>query len=603
MTTADRKATVPAPDADSVADAEATEELVPNRGADLLVECLVAAGVRTVFGVPGDTGVIFYDALRQRARDIRHVLVRDERHAAAAADAYARVSNTVGAVEVSSGGGTTYVVGGLGEAYAASVPMLLITSDIHTRSVGTGALTEIDQEALFRAVTKWRMTVRTASQIPLAVAEALQEATSGRPAPVALIFPEDVLDAEVGGETKVTSDIGAVALPRERLTANTSAIDEAARYLADAARPAILAGSGVHISGAYDSLRRLAEDAGIPIATTIHGKGTIPDASPLSLGVAGNNGARGYVNDYLASCDVVLLIGTRANATDTNLWRSPPRNGTKIIQVDIDAARAGRNFPDSLPLVGDADAVLGQLLNALGGRASDPARRDRLVGEITRAKLCWQADQAAVECNPEHGTLLAPDVVRALGELLGPATTVIADPGTPTPNVAAYWETSHPGRTVIVPRGHGPMGYAIPAAVGAAFASPGRPILSLTADGSFAMACGELETVARFSLPVIYVQFTNFSLGWIKMLQHLYTGKRYFGVDPGPIDSALVAQAAGIKGVHVTSLGELKAVVAEAAESLTPVYIDVTVPSLMDHVPPVSSWHDALAGNRRRPVY
>ena len=193
--------------------------------------------------------------------------------------------------------------------------------------------------------------------------------------------------------------------------------------------------------------------------------------------------------------------------------------------------------------------------------------------------------------------------MRALGELLGPATTVIADPGTPTPNVAAYWETSHAGRTVIVPRGHGPMGYAIPAAVGAAFASPGRPILSLTADGSFAMACGELETVARFCLPVIYVQFTNFSLGWIKMLQHLYAGQRYFGVDPGPIDSALVAQAAGIKGVHVTSLGELKAIAAQAAESLTPVYIDVTVPSPMDHVPPVSSWHDALAGNRERPRY
>src|SRR5579875_45207 len=570
------------------------------RGADVLAGSLIAAGVRTLFGVPGDTGVTFYDALRRRASEIRHVLMRDERHAAAAADAYARVSNTAGVVEVSSGGGVTYVVGGLGEAYAASVPLLVITSDIHTRSRGTGALTEIDEETLLRAVTKWRLTVGDARQIPEAVAEALHQATSGRPAPAALIFPEDVLDATVPAAPRQRLRGDAVTLPAGRPAAPAAAVGEAARQIARAERPAMLAGSGVHVSGAYRNLRLLAERAGIAVATTIHGKGAIPDSSACALGVAGNNGGRPYANSYLRSADAVLLVGTRANATDTNMWRGPARDGrAAVIQIDIEPGRAGRNFPGSLGLAGDAGTVLGQLAGAV---PADAARRERVTGAIREARRRWDAEHAPGP-DGEPGTLTASRVVRALGEALGPGTLVIADPGTPTPNVAAFWEITRAGRTVIVPRGHGPMGYAIPAAVGAAFARPRRPVLAITADGSFAMSCGELETVARLGLPVIFVQLTNFSLGWIKMLQHLYFGQRYFGVNPGPIDAPQVARAAGIEGVHVTSLGELKAVAAEAAASLRPVYADVTVPSPMDDVPPVASWHDARSGSHERPVY
>jgi acetolactate synthase I/II/III large subunit len=569
------------------------------RGADVLVDSLVRAGIRTIFGLPGDTGVVLYDALYGRTQDIEHVLTRDERHAVAAADAYARITNTVGAVEVSSGGGTTYAVGGLGEAYAASVPLLLITSDIHTSSRGTGALTEIDQEALFSAVTKWRTTVTSAATIPAVVAEAIRQATSGRPAPVAVIVPEDVLDELV--DEAISEVPQALSPPAERSAANAESVAAAAEALASADRPAILAGSGVHVSGAHDTLRRLAEHAGLPVATSIQGKGAITDTSPWSLGVVGNNGGRNYANDYLASADVVLLVGTRANATDTNVWTGPARDGrTTVIQIDIEAGRAGRNFPGSLGLVGDADTVLGQLLAAMPAGAE---RSARLEQEITAARNGWRTARAGLGSAHESGTLLPSAVIEEVREVLGAQAIVVADPGTPTPNLASYWDVDEPGRTLIVPRGHGPMGYAIPAAVGAAFARPDRPILALTADGSFAMACGELETVARFGLPIIFVQFTNHSFGWIKMLQHLYTGRRYFGVDPGPIDAPRVAEASGIRGKHVRCLEDLKAAVAEAAEGLTPVYLEVEVPHMIDHSPPVSSWHDALAGNAERPVY
>src|SRR5262249_30582327 len=158
----------------------------------------------------------------------------------------------------------------------------------------------------------------------------------------------------------------------------------------------------------------------------------------------------------------------------------------------------------------------------------------------------------------------------------------------------SYWETARPGRTVICPRGHGPMGYAIPASVGIAFARPGEPVVSLTADGSFAMACGELETIARFGLPILTVQFTNHSLGWIKRLQHLYPGGRYFGVDPGPIDAVAVAKACGLAAEHVTDLGRLGELVESFAETPRPLYIDVDVPHMIDYTPPVPAWLNSL---------
>jgi len=567
------------------------------RGADLVVECLVRAGIDRLFGVPGDTGVVLYDALYHRTDDITHVLARDERHAAAMADGYARVRGSVGVVEVSSGGGTTYVVGGLGEAYASGVPVLLITSDIHRASRGTGALTEIDQEALFSAVTKWRATVEDAVDIPAAMARAFTELTTGRPAPVALIFPEDVLDQRVSLGA-ITSRLDA-RLPRVRPEAEPADLDRAARLLGQATAPVILAGSGVHLSGATGNLRGLAEAAGIPVATTIHGKGVIADDSPWSIGVAGNNGGRDYVNAYLADADVALLVGTRANATDTNSYTGPARSAT-VIGIDIERARAGRNYPGALALVGDADRVLGALASRVP-RAPEE-RSARLRARLDSARAEWEAHHAEPVRLAER-QLLPAEVIRLAQATMGESTVVVADPGTPTPNVAAFWRVPEAGRRVIVPRGHGPMGYAIPAAIGAAFARPGEPILALTADGSFNMACGELETVSRFNLPIVFIQFTNHSMGWIKMLQHLYAERRYFGVDPGTVDAAKVAQASGIRGVRARELAEVKAAIAEAVRAMAPVYIDVEVPHMIDHTPPVPAWTKALAGDTERPVY
>lgn len=579
----------------------------PRRGADVLVDCLAAAGIEHVFGVPGDTGVVFYDALFHQTDRVTHVLARDERHAVAMADAYARIANAVSAVEVSSGGGTTYAVGGLGEAFASGVPILLITSDIHSSSRGSGALTEIDQRALFSAVTKGQYVVEDAAEIPALVAEALETATSGRPGPVVVIVPEDMLDATPPVDDHAIEALrDATPLPRRRVRGETDAVSRAATALGRAEKPAILVGSGVHLSGAYEELRRLAERAGAAIATTIHGKGTIPDAHPWSVGVVGNNGAREYANDYLADADAVLLVGTRANATDTNSWAGPARDGsTAVIQIDVDPDRVGNNYADAIRLVGDAKEILGQLAEIVPEVTA--AAAEPRVAEIAAARdrwvAGWEGGTPGGTAKIAPGQLLPREVVQLANELLPDDSVVVADPGTPTPNVSTYWDVASAGRTVIVPRGHGPMGYAIPAAVGACFARPGEPVLSLTADGSFAMACGELETVARFALPICYIQFTNNSLGWIKMLQHLYEGQRYFGVDPGPTDAVMVAEANGLEARRVTTLEELRELLTSFAADPRPLYIDVDVPHMIDFTPPVPAWIGALQGDSTRPVY
>lgn len=582
----------------SVGVRESAHPLEKVGAAAALVDGLVRAGIDTIFGLPGDTGIALYDALYFRTAHIRHVLARDERHAVAMADAYARITNRVGVVEVSSGGGTTYAVGGLGEAYASGVPLLIITSDISMASRGTGALTEIDQVALFKAVTKAQFVVEHAEALPGTLQTALRETVAGRPAPVVLIVPEDVLDDVL---VRPPEDTGAslppIKAPWSRPAADLGSLDDAVRRLSQASRPAALVGGGVHVSSAYAELADLATALGVGVATTIHGKGAIADTHRCALGVAGNNGGTAGVNAYLAESDVVLLVGTRANATDTDGFTAPSRD-SDVIAVDIDADRVGRNYPNSLNLIGDAATVLAQLSSKVAPVTADELEHRSKLIALARALY---RPEPIVQLDPDM--ILASDVIRTVQALCPADTIVTVDPGTPTPNIANHWRVNEVGRRILIPRGHGPMGYAVPAAIGAAFAHPQSVVVSFTADGSFAMCCGELETIARYALPITIIVFTNGSLGWIKMLQHLYMGERYFHVDPGPIDAVAVARACGLAARRVATLDDLGKACSESIANRQPTLIDVRVPHVIDVVPPVPAWHRALDGDNARPLY
>lgn len=577
-------------------DVEARSKEAPMSGAELLVDSLVAEGISVVFGLPGDTGIIFYDELAQRRSQIRHVLVRDERHASYMADGYARSTGNLAACEASSGAGAVYLASGLAESYASSIPVLVVTTDINQRSRGSGAITEIDQVALFSAVSKWTVLVENADQIPDAVHSAVAMAVSGRPGPTVVIVPEDVLEQTV--EEVILTPIQ-TGHPVE--FAYDSQIADAANVLLGADRPVILAGGGTHHSKAWADLASLASDAGIPVATTIHGKGAIADDHPMALGVAGANGSRGYANDFLSSADAVLIVGSRANSTDTNGYTAPGRSAAKIVQIDRDAGRAGRNFPGSLPVVGDASDALRRIRTALPVVSAEQFRATSESVESARQK--WRTGLDSSSHLPP-GWLAPTAVVQTLNRVLGKSCTVVGDPGTPTPHLSAFWETEADRRRVIIPRGHGPMGFAIAAAIGVAVARPDEPVLCLTTEGSLAMGVADWETAGRLSLPILFVVLDNVSFAWIKMLQHLYLDRRYFGVDPGGIDPVRLAEGMGLDARRAHDLGELELFATEFLSSSGPSVVHVRIPEHIEAPPPVAPWESALNGGAKvRPVY
>ncbi|WP_018681660.1 thiamine pyrophosphate-binding protein [Actinokineospora enzanensis] len=571
-------------------------------GADLLVESLTRRGVDTVFGFPGDTSIALYDVLRRRADEIRHVLARDERHAGFMADAFSRATGRLGVCEAPSGAGAVYLASGLAEALTSSIPLVALATDNNTRSAGTAPISEMDQDALFAACTKWRRTVTDPRDIPAAVEAAIRAATTGRPGPVALIFPEDVLEAELD-DAPPQGTLTRAEVATDRPAGRLDAVRIAAHMLADAAHPVIVAGGGAHLSGAWPELRALAERGAVPVATTIHGKGALDEAHPLALGVIGANGARDYANARLAEADAVLFVGTRANATDTLGFTAPPRDGSvKVAHIEADEGRAGHNYPRGVAMVGDAKAVLAQVVAAIPAAAEEV--RAARSAEIAAARAVWASHVDADTPVLDEGVVHPREVVRALGEAFGRDTWIAADAGTPTPYLSSFWECPGDGWRVVIPRGHGPMGFAIPASIALAVGHPGSRVLCLTTENSVAMAVGEWETAARLRLPVTYVVLDNTSMGWIKMIQHLYAGGRYFAVDPGPLDPVLLAAGMGVTGARAHTAAEFAVLAKQAATAEGPSVIHVAVPSHIEVPPPVASWQAALSGAQRtRPIH
>ncbi|MGW1974531.1 thiamine pyrophosphate-binding protein [Streptomyces sp. NPDC001889] len=577
-------------------------------GAELLVDALMEHGVDTVFGFPGDTSIALYDVLSRRRGRVRHVLARDERHTGFMADAYTRTTRRIGVCEASSGAGAVYLAGGMAEAFASSIPLLAITTDNSRRSHGTAAISEIDQPRLFAACTKWRRSAERTADIPALVDEAIAAATRGRPGPVVLILPEDVLEGTGEPAPRGTAPgpaapagVRTAAVPGLRLPAPPGPVSRAAAWLAAAERPVVVAGGGAHLSDAGGELARLAEHAAVPVATSIHGKGVIDEAHPFALGVVGGNGARDYANARVAESDLVLFVGTRANATDTLGFTAPARDRARVLHIETDEERAGRNYPGGVALVGDARTVLGQLRREVPA-APGPLRSARAAG-LAAVRREWARAERPAPGLPA-GVLHPRDIVRALAGAFGRDTWVVGDAGTPTPYLSCYWQAPGDGWRVVIPRGHGPMGFAVPASVGIAVAHPGERVLCLTTENSVAMAVGEWETAKRLSLPVTYVVLDNTSMAWIKMIQHLYAGGRYFAVDPGPIDPVLLARGMGLDGARARTREEFAGLAAGAAGRDGPSVIHAAVPEHMDAPPPVPVWQAALDGESAvRPIH
>ncbi len=560
-------------------------------GAEVLVAMLQAYDVDMIFGLPGDTGVSFYDALYAQNK-IRHVMTRDERSAAFMADAYARVSGKPGVCEGPSGGGATYILPGVAEAHHSSVPLLVITSDNALSMEHQGALTALDQEALFRSITKWSATVKRAELIPHMVRRAFRLMTSGRTGAVHLSFPKDILEEniEVTDAQDLRAEPACRAYPAYRTRPDAEQVERAAELLAAAQRAVMVCGGGVHLSRAYVEVQALAELLSMPVATSINGKGSIAETHPLSLGVIGANGGRAFAHELVRSSDLVLFVGTRVNYVTTNDWTVPPKNfAGKIIQVDVDGGELGNNLRIDVGVAGDAQLALRDLVGAIRPVRSQRPDRSEDIQRETRA---WWSEQQA-KMFSDQKPVRPQRVIHVLQENLPEDAVIVADPGTATPFVAAHYPLARAGRFTVIPRAHGGLGYALPAVVGAKLARPDSTVVCLTGDGSFGFSVGELETVARLNLKVVVVQFNNGTFGWIKELQHLHHGGRFQSVDFLQQDCAAIARGFGWLGIRVEEPRDFKDALQEGLDAAVPTFIDVLSADQIAETPPVIGWQMA----------
>lgn len=573
------------------------------RGADLIVELLIQHGVKHIFGVPGDTSMAFHDALRLRQKEITHILCRDERHAAYAADAYARMTGRIGVVEVPSGGGALYVVPGVSEADLSNIPLLCIASDITMSSDETYALTDCHQEALFAAVTKWNTKLRLLSKIPQMMRKAIRVSTSGSPGAVALSFPENLLRGEYDGKPEEiygNPDHGRLGYFQNDATDED--VERAIELMKQSKRPVLLAGGGVHFSKAYDELTQLVEKYNIPVVSSIDGKGSVAETKDYALGTIGANGGSLEANEVISQADFIFVLGCKLDNV-TTVGKSIFAPGVKILQVDINEQTLGNIAPISHGIMCDIRHLLVKLNKRDCGIDKEAAAAWQ---EIWAAKRQEKMDRIGADYDKTSDYVVAARVFGAVEKFTDGEAIFTGDAGTPTPYIASYIKMKQTGKHTVIPRAHGALGYAMGAAIGAQVARPQSRVVSFFGDASFAMTMGELETAKRLNLPIVFVNFQNNSYGWIKTIQHLYYDQQYFGVDFCPIDTVMVSQGFGIKAKNVTKNEDVESAVQWALSLQEPVLLNFVIEPPDAFVPPVQQWEvDARKdpADRKKLVY
>ncbi|MFZ9447821.1 MAG: thiamine pyrophosphate-binding protein [Alphaproteobacteria bacterium] len=551
-------------------------------GAEAFVRMLQHHGVTHVFGLCGDTSLPLYDALARLDHGITHVLTRDERSAAYMADCYARVTGKVGVCEGPSGGGATYILPGVVEAHESSIPLLAVTTDISVSSRGKYTLTELDQEALFRPLSKWTSVIDRAADIPSILRRAFRTMTTGRPGAVHLGLPFDVQKAPVD-EQDVWADRRFGAAPAARVAPDPAAIEAAARAIDSATRPVLVLGGGVVLSHAEAELAALAERIGAPVCTTISGQGSMPDSHPLHAGVVGSNGGVAATRAIVDAADLVVFVGCRAGSVTTERWRHP-RPGTRIVHVDVEPGVIGANFRTEAGVVGDARLALAALASAVARR--DPSGAIAMVAKARAEKEAAYRPLALSDDRP-----IKPErLVAELAAVLGDDAVIVADPGTPCPYFSAFYPKHRAGRWFITNRAHGALGYSLPGAVGAWYGRPSSKVVAVMGDGSFGFSCGEMETIVRNRVPVTMVVVSNSVFGWIKAGQKTGYDGRYFSVDFNRTDHAAVAAAFGVRSWRVEDPAELRQTLRTAIEHGGPTLVDVVCQPLNEARAPVSEW-------------
>lgn len=564
---------------------------------DLLAELLVRYGVTHVFGQPGGQTVALYDGLARRREQVTHVLVRDERSAAYAADAFARITGRPGVCDVTVGPGTTKLADGLVESRNASVPVLALVGELPRdwepyREMGV-ASQGFDQVSFLRTITKATLLVPSAEALPQLVRTAFRLMTTGRLGPVALVLPHDVLDAEWAPDNRALEiDDRYTAAPAFRPVASPDSLETAAGLLARSRRPVIVAGGGIHDSQATAELQALAEVLDAVVVTSLTGKGAVSEQTPYAAGVLNPLGTQESV-ELVRRADLVFWCGTKVGQNTSSNW-TLPTEGQSTIHLDSDGTELGRTFRPTVALNGDARSTLQQLLALL-----EKQTRDDWLSEAAAARKKG-ADERTARAGHESTPLAPERVMVELNRRLSEDDVVVSDASFSAGWVAAHLPTRKPGRHFVFARGQGGLGYAVPAALGASAALTTGRVVTVSGDGGFAYGLGELSTQAQQHMPVVNLVLNNGTLGWLDMWQRLFFDGLHQSVELGGEvqDFAGVARALGCDGFRVDDHDQLAAALDAAFASDRPSVVDiVTDPEST----PVHSFRRRLAEGRSYP--
>jgi len=518
-------------------------------GAQALIRSLEHEGVDVVFGVPGGAILPAYDPMLDSS--IRHVLARHEQGAGHMATGYAQATGRVGVCVATSGPGATNLITPLQDAYMDSVPVVAITGQVATGSIGMDAFQEAHTWGISMPCTKHNYLVTEAASLPDVVAEAFHLAATGRPGPVLIDIPKDVLNA-----TMTWHRPGRIDLPgyKPSVEGHPKQVGSAVAAIAASRRPVLYAGGGIIKAEAAELLRRFAELANVPVVTTLMARGAIPDSHPLALGMPGMHGNYTAIM-AMQRADLLIAIGARFDDRVTgDVATFAPE--AKVIHVDVDPAEIGKVRNAEIPIVGDAKAVLGQLLTAME-RLLDGAgapRREEWFAQLA----AWQEAHPLTYHQDPEGPIQQQYVIEQLHRLTGGDVILVAGVGQHQMWASQFWKFEHP-RTWINSGGLGTMGFAVPAAIGAQVGRPDRTVFAIDGDGCFQMTSQELITAAIDGIPVKVAVMKNTSLGMVRQWQKLFYGERYSAVDltDHTPDYVKLAEAMGCVGLRAEMPAEV----------------------------------------------
>jgi acetolactate synthase-1/2/3 large subunit len=572
-------------------------------GAQSLIRSLELVGAEVVFGIPGGAILPAYDPLFDSTR-VRHILTRHEQGAGHAAEGYAQATGKVGVCMATSGPGATNLVTPIADAHMDSVPMVAVTGQVGTAMIGTDAFQEADISGITLPITKHNFLVTDAAEIPRTVAEAFHIAATGRPGPVLVDVPKDLMQS-----TTTFSWPPTLELPGYRPVTKPHGkqIREAARLIRESRRPVLYVGGGVIKSGAVAQLRELAELAELPVVTTLMARGAFPDSHPNHLGMPGMHGTVAAVT-ALQKADLLVALGTRFDDRVTGRLDSfAPQ--AHVIHADIDPAEIGKNRIADVPIVGDLKEVFAELLPLIKKDVTSGAAPDRAGWweQVNR----WRDTYPLGYDDPADGTLAPQYVIAQLGRIAGSDAVYVAGVGQHQMWAAQFISYEKPG-TWINSGGLGTMGFSVPAAMGAKVGRPEATVWSIDGDGCFQMTNQELATCALEGIPIKVAVINNGNLGMVRQWQTLFYGERYSQTDLGTHkhripDFVKLADAYGCVGLRCESKSDVVGVI-EKAMSIDdqPVVVDFIVGAdamVWPMVAAGTSNDDILAARGIRPVF